>query len=183
MTATGLFHFAGAAFACVLLAACATADRYHARIDPAGSGYAEERIDETHWRVEFTGAGGDSRDIVESSLLYRAAELTASSGFDWFVSSAHEVDAETDVVVEARRVQASPVWRPQWRRNRSSHWTDWMPSGAIPQEAPARSSSRVTTQERFAARDEIIMGRGPAPEGAFDARRVLSDLATTVSGS
>lgn len=171
-------------FAGMLLAACATGGAYQARVEPAGSGYAEERIDETRWRVEFTGGDNDTQDVVETRLLHRAAELTASSGYDWFIPSAQEVDTETEVVVQAQRApEPSPVWRPQWRRNRYSRWTDWMPAGAIPQEIPERRSSQVTTRERFAAREEITMGRGPAPSGAFDARRVLSDLAPAISGS
>ena len=183
MTRRGVLSFAVAASTSVLLAACATAGGYQARVEPAGSGYAEERVDETRWSVEFTGGAGDTRDIVETYVLYRAAELTMSSGYDWFIPSALEVDTETEVVVQAQRTQESPVWRPQWRRNRYSRWTDWMPAGAIPLEAPARSSSQVTTRERFAAREEITMGRGPAPSGAFEARRVLSDLAPAISGS
>ena len=183
MTRRGMLYFAAAASAAVLSAACATGGGYQARIGPAESGYAEERIDETRWRVEFTGSANDTKDIVESYLLYRAAELTTTSGYDWFIPSEQEVDTETEVVVQAQRTQESPVWRPQWRRNRYSRWTDWMPAGAIPLEAPARSSSQVTTRERFAAREEITMGRGPAPSGAFEARRVLSDLAPAISGS
>jgi hypothetical protein len=182
MTRRGMLYLAAAASVAVLSAACATGGGYQARIGPAESGYAEERIDETRWRVEFTGSASDTRDNVESYLLYRAAELTTSNGYDWFVPSAHEVDTETEVVVEAQRARESPVWRPHWRRNRYSRWTDWMPAGVPPQEVPARGSSQVTTRERFAAREEITMGRGPAPNGAFEARRVLSDLAATVSG-
>jgi hypothetical protein len=182
MTRRGMLYFAAIASAAVL-AACATGGGYQARIAHADSGYAEERMDETRWRVEFTGGASDTKDIVESYLLYRAAELTTSSEYDWFIPSAHEVDSETEVVVEGQRTRESPVWRPQWRRNRYSRWTDWMPAGAVAHETTERGSSQVTTRERFAAREEITMGRGPAPSGAFEARRVLSDLAPAISGS
>jgi hypothetical protein len=183
MTRRETLRLGAAMFAGMLLAACVTPNGYQARIEPAGSGYAEERIAETRWRVEFTGGPNDTRDVVESYVLYRAAELTTSSGYDWFIPSAQEVDTETEVVVQAQRTRESPVWRPQWRRNRYSRWTDWMPAGAIPQEILERSTAQVTTRERFAAREEITMGRGPAPSGAFEARRVLSDLAPAISGS
>jgi hypothetical protein len=159
-----------------LLGACATASSYQPRVGPTGSGYAEERINETSWLVEFSGGAGDGREVVESHLLHRAAELTVSSGYDWFVPSAHEVDADAEVVVEAQRTCESPVWRPQWRNWRRSRWTDWMPAGAAASAPSQPRAGQVRQVERFAAREEITMGRGPAPTGAFDARRVLSDF-------
>jgi hypothetical protein len=176
-----MLRFAIAASTASLSASCATASGYQARTQPAGSGYAEERIGEARWRVEFTGGENDTREEVESYLLYRAAELTSASGYDWFISTASEVESEAEIVVEAQRVRESPVWRPQWRRRRSLDWTDWMPAGAAASETPIPPSGRVVERERFAAREEITMGRGMAPNGAFDARRVLSDLAS-VSG-
>jgi hypothetical protein len=175
-----LLRMAVALSGLALLGACATASSYQPRTGPVGSGYAEERIDETSWLVEFSGGAGDSREVVESHLLHRAAELTVSSGYDWFLPAAHEVNAEAEVVVEAQRARESPVWRPQWRSRRLSRWTDWMPAGARSSAASQPDAGQVRQVERFAAREEITMGRGRAPAGAFGARRVLSDLTPAI---
>jgi hypothetical protein len=60
-------------------------------------GYSETQIDANRLRVTFTGASGSSRESVEASLLYRAAELTLQRGFDYFVVVDHSVDANVDV--------------------------------------------------------------------------------------
>lgn len=184
MTRKKLLRSAVALLSASLLAACASASGYHARTEPVGNGYSEERIDGVRWRVEFSGGEGDSREEVDSFLLYRAAELTVNSGYDWFMPSGREIQSEGEIIVQAPTPSGivSPVWRPQWRSRRLSRWTDWMPAGggvrAEPQEPP---SAQVRHVERFAAREEITMGRGPGPNGAFDARRVLSELGPTVA--
>lgn len=175
MNRRGMLRFAIAVSSGSMLAACTTVSSYHARTEPLGSGYSEEQIGEARWRVEFTGGVGDTREEVESSLLRRAAELTTAAGYNWFIASSSEVESETEVVVEAQRPRESPVWRPQWRRRLSLDWTDWMPAGAAASQTLTPPSSHVAEQERFAAREEITMGRGPVPNGAFDARTVLSD--------
>jgi hypothetical protein len=175
----GVLRLVIALAAGALLAACATSSAYQPQTEAGGSGYAEERLEETRWRVEFTGGDGDSQEIVESRLLYRAAELTVASGYDWFLPSAYEADAESEIVVEAPRVRQSPVWRPQVRRGQRTRWTDWMPAGAAPASS-APVAGRSWERERYAAREEITMGRGAAPSGAFEARRVMADLNTQV---
>ena len=175
MNRRAMLHFALAVSTVWLLAACTTASSYHARNEPLGSGYSEEQIGEARWRVEFTGGEGDTRDEVESSLLRRAAELTTAAGYDWFIASSSEAESETEVVVEAQRPRESPAWRPQWRRRLSLDWTDWMPAGAAASQMQTPPNTRVVEQERFAAREDITMGRGPVPNGAFNARAVLSD--------
>jgi len=172
---------AGAAALIALLGACVTASPYQARTEPAGAGYTDERLGEARWSVEYAGGAGDSRETVETYLLYRAAELTARNGYDWFVSSDHAIDTETDVVVEAQRVRESPAWRPQWRRKRSLRWTDWMPAGAEPSQPSMPPAAQAVQRERYAAREVIVMGRGAAPSGAFEARRVLAEFAPTIS--
>ncbi len=72
--------------AALTLAACATTGLYQAR--DGESGYAETRLDQTQWRVEFVGDDFTARETVETYLLYRAAELTAANGFDWFATVA-----------------------------------------------------------------------------------------------
>ncbi len=60
-------------------------------------GYSETQIDANRLRVSFTGVSGASRESVETSLLYRAADLTLERGFDYFIVVDHSVDANVDV--------------------------------------------------------------------------------------
>jgi hypothetical protein len=164
------------------LAACATPADYHARTRAAGDGYSEQRLDATRWRVEFAGDASASQERVESYLLYRAAELTAASGYDWFLASNHSGETESEVVVEAppRSAPRSSVWRPLWRHRSRFRWSDWMVRGPDPGERPEASSGRTLTIDRYAAREDIVMGRGEAPNGAFAAQEVLTLVGPTI---
>jgi len=155
------------------LAACETATPYqplHAGGQTAG-GYSETKIEANRWRVIFRGNESTPRETVETYLLYRAADLTVAQGFDWF----EPVDRYTNKKVE---VDPGPGfygpygygWRPYWRRGWGGYgwggyWGD-----------PYFDTS---VSEKFAASAEIVMGRGPKPEGdrrAMDAREVMGNL-------
>jgi hypothetical protein len=164
----------------LMLSACATEGSYHASTGAASSGYSDVQLDETHWRVEFIGDASTSQETVESYLLYRAAEITLASGHDWFVPANHSLESESEVVVEGVRAHPeSPVWRPLWRHRSRYRWSDWMVRGASPAERPQRAT--VQTMDRYAAREEISVGRGAAPEGAFNAREVLALLGPSIT--
>ena len=64
----------------LLLCACTTATPYQplASGTAVSGGYADQAIDDTHFRVSFRGNDMTSREQVETYLLYRAAELTAA---------------------------------------------------------------------------------------------------------
>lgn len=166
----------------VAVTACATPASYHARTAAAPEGYSDQRLDETRWRVEFVGDASASRERVESYLLYRAAELTEASGYDWFLSSNHSGETESEIVVQAppRAQPQSPAWRPLWRHRSRFRWSDWMVRGADSGEQPEASSSLTFTIDRYAAREDIVMGRGEAPNGAFAAQEVLALVGPTI---
>lgn len=172
-----------AALACVLalsLQACASGGGYQPRDADTGSGYSEQRIGGSQWRVEFVGETFESPAAVERYLLYRAAELTVQSGFDWFTPSTQverpqDLDDEVTVVAPASPPPASPTWHPTWRRRSAFGWSDWNPPGppnAWPQTAEPRPYSAVVY---------ITMGRGVAPAGVFDARAVMARLGPEVT--
>jgi hypothetical protein len=155
-----------------LAAACATAGDDHAYEARSADGYSEERLDEQRWRIEYVGASYDAEDAVEQNLLRRAAELTVQSGYDWFAPADASLTEAPEIVVEARASQAdrTAVWRPRWRRRDAHWWTDWDPRGAeVEPQAPPQSRGET----RYAAVAEIVMGRGPAPEGAFSAAAIV----------
>ena len=83
--------FLALAVACGL-AACATSTPYQPA-DRGGYGFSDQRIEETKYRITFRGNSSTSRETVENSLLYRAAELTVESGFDYFVVSEQDTEA------------------------------------------------------------------------------------------
>jgi len=162
------------------LAACVTSGTYQPADAGAGqAGYAETRLYEGAWRVEFVGDDFTSRETVETYLLYRAAELTAESGYDWFASTALEVSEETAIIVEAVRPQdyRARYWNPRWRRRSRFFWSDLDPVGPIPREA---REPHVWNSVHYSATAEIRLGRGPIPEGAFDARQTLAQFESSI---
>lgn len=72
--------FASALAAGVLLAACATPYQQNGYT----GGYTDEKIDETHFRVKFSGNGHTSSDRVWAFWMYRCAELTKEKGYTHF---------------------------------------------------------------------------------------------------
>jgi hypothetical protein len=164
-----------AAAALLALAACTTPTPYQplASGTAVSGGYTDQTLDDTHFRVSFSGNDVTSREQVETYLLYRAAELTAAKGFDWF----EMVDRHTQ---DTGTTYADPYfyggwgyWRPTWRfRGRGgfyygAFWGDpWGPYD-------------VETIDRYNTSAEIVVGHGPKPKGdsrAFDARQVMQNL-------
>jgi len=162
--------------AVAMLTACAAQGLYQARAGETG--YAETRIADARWHVEFVGDTISSREVVETYLLYRAAELTLERGYDWFAPSSAMMESE-EIVVSAPRADAAPepLWRPQWRRRSRFRWTDWNPAGPPPPEAPPPGAQEAT---HYSASADIVMGRRPAPAGAFDARETLNQLEPSI---
>src|ERR1700742_1367227 len=74
-----------AAIAALVLSGCVTATPYQrASKHTSAEGYSEQRLQDDRWRVTFSGNEVTSRQTVDSYMLFRAAELTLTSGFDWF---------------------------------------------------------------------------------------------------
>ncbi|NKF21322.1 CC0125/CC1285 family lipoprotein [Solimonas marina] len=67
----------------LLLAACATTTPYQLA-GKGDFGYREQRIEPNRYHLSFTGSSVTPRQTVENYLLYRAAELTLSTGNDYF---------------------------------------------------------------------------------------------------
>ena len=169
-------------FAAAILSACAATSAYAPQARPGGEGYFERRIDETHWRVEFVGGATTSAPIVERNLLFRAAELTRTSGYDWFTPSAHTTSGDDEIIVEAPRRIAGPNarWGPYWRRRDASGWSNGRPRGPGPVDAHRRFQSMPPSSVRYSARETIEMGRGDPPVNGFDAGAVADLLAPNV---
>ncbi|HVV33405.1 MAG TPA: hypothetical protein VHC73_09280 [Vitreimonas sp.] len=144
--------------------ACASVPMYSPQAGPFASGYSEQRVDEQHWRVEYVGDPRSPRELVERFLLFRSAELTLGSGYDWFETSDHVTD--TEIVVNAPPLsQQVLVDQPD----------DLRPSG----EARRARRGQVSF-ERFVSHQTIEMGAGQAPTDAFDAAAVQELLSPAI---
>lgn len=179
---------AAAAFAALGAAGCNSVTPYQPDLpgQRASGGYSEQSIGEARYRVTFAGNSLTSRDRVEGYLLYRAAELTVRDGYDWFliVDRLTERDAQTyavpDPAYQPWYGSGYGRWRPSWRFHRRGGWELWRPGR---RGAAWPSDGDLRTVEQYEAHAEIVMRRGPIPAGeerAFDARRVMTDLAPTI---
>lgn len=173
-------RLAAFAFAILSISACATTGVYQAR--NGESGYAETQLGADHWRVEFVGDEFTSRDIVETYLLYRAAELATQSGHEWFAMAAQSVSEDVEIIVEAERPQAyrERYWRPHWRRRSRFFWSDIDAIGPMPHEMRPLRGESLAARVHYSASAEIFMGEGPAPAGAFNAPETLARLQPSI---
>jgi len=170
------------------LASCMTATPYQ----PASAngsvrnGYSDEQIEENRFRVSFSGNSLTSRETVERYLLYRSAELTLQSGYDYFVLSNRDTEKKTQTYATPGVGGAgfggpwgywSPYWRyysPRWG------WRSWDPFWGDPFWD---RDIDVRTVERYEATAEIVMGHGPKPATelrAFNARAVVDSIGPSI---
>jgi hypothetical protein len=172
--------------AATALSACATATPYQPAVQgqAVSGGYTEVRVEANRYRITFAGNTLTSRETVERYLLFRAAELTAQSGYDWFLVVDRETDRTTRTYVEPGPFGPGwsyGYWRPYWRYyGRGWGWRTWDPYWGDPFWADRVD---VRTVEKFEATAEIVMNRGPRPENeprAFDAREVMANLGPTI---
>ena len=163
------------------LAACETATPYQP-LDPRNQeagGYSDVRLDAADWRVSFNGNSLTSRETVERYLLYRAAELTASQGFDWFVTDDKQTDKQTSSYVD-------PIYgygfQPSWRFYGAGGWGGWGywgdPAWAGPAWGPWGSPGPYDVQQfnRYEVSARLRMGHGQKPARALAAREVMMNL-------
>jgi hypothetical protein len=167
------------------LAGCETATPYQPLGAPgtqASGGYFDHQIEANRWQVGFKGNDLTSRETVERYLLYRAAELAVSQGFDWFEAVDRHTDKKTDTYatgVDPYYAGFGGAWGPRWglyRRGygwRYGYWND-------PFWGPGPVDYNQVNQ--FQATAEVIFGHGqkPADRQAFDAHSVLEHLAGAV---
>jgi len=91
----------------ILLSACATTYQPLA----FSGGYAEIPVDASTYRISFEGNGYSKRATVESYLLFRAAELTAAKGFDWFLLAEREGESQTDDRYGQMKIASTAILR------------------------------------------------------------------------
>lgn len=145
-------------------------------------GYSNQRLAPNRFRVKFHGNEFTSRERVESYLLYRAAELTVSNGYDWFAIADRHTAHDVQTYVRHSPWGAYGYWQPLWRYHRYGYgWDVWYPTYGGPFWADMID---VTTVEAFEVEAEITLEKGPVPTddpNALDARRIMAELAPTIA--
>ena len=164
--------FLFAAAAGLLLAACATQTPYQPAAGASGGGYGfqEQRIETNRVRITFRGNTLTDRETVETYMLYRAAEVTRESGYDYFIVANRDTE-------EHSRLQGAGPYRPRfgfdyWYFSPRRGWSPWYD----PFLDEPMSYREVT---RYEAMAEIAMFHGEKPADnadAFNASEVITNL-------
>lgn len=147
------------------LAACTTPTPYQPLLD--GYGYSDQLLEPNRFRVTFAGNSQTARGTVENYLLYRAAEVTVKSGFDYFVIA----DRETE---PTRTYISSFDGYPGFGYYRYS--PGWYGYGGMGMSTTAT----ITSYQAYA---DIVMFSGTKPVAnvhAFNARDVMAALGPNI---
>lgn len=174
------FRLAALALAASLaLAACTTTTTpYQPAAEGGGYGFSEQKIEEGRFRITFRGNSSTTREQVENSLLYRAAELTLASGFDHFILLESDTEAK-----KSYSSSASPAFYGRYGYGPyccygfpyyAYGWGWGAPFG--PGFGGDFNTREIT---RYSAVAFVKMFKGPKPADdpqAFDARSVVENL-------
>ena len=155
-----------------LLAACTIGPTpYQPASAGYSRGYAEQKLEDTRYRISFKGNSLTERDTVENYMLFRAAELTLQSGYDTFTISKRDTDKDS------RTRYNGGFYGPRFSYMYFSPRFGWY--GAYDPFWSDRRYDEVTSYEAFA---EIVMSKGPkgSDPNAFDARQVSQNLGPAI---
>lgn len=183
-----------------LLAGCATSTPYQPASAPgAYDGFSQTMIENDRARITFGGNSLTSRESVENSLLYRAAEMSLERGFDYFSLMQRDTEENTKVRVSPgfRSSLYDPYfgysfYRPGygWSRNyRYSRFGGFHRGRGFGHRGfynsyndPFFNDYDVREITKYRATSEVRFGKGPTPErdNVFDAREVLRNLSAVI---
>lgn len=172
--------FTLAALAALALAACATSTPYGPATEKNPYGFSDQKIEENRYRIVFRGNSSTERETVETYLLFRAAELTLASGYDYFIVT--EQDTE-----ESKRYSSSgyPAFYGRYNYGYGPYccafpYYAYGFGWGYPYGAGYGGYDTYTREiTRYSAIAFIIMQKGQKPADdpqAFDARSVIENL-------
>ncbi|MBL4871277.1 MAG: hypothetical protein JKX72_10025 [Robiginitomaculum sp.] len=190
----------------VVLTACATATPYQAATNAdTRNGFSELKIEKDRTRISFDGNSLTKRDTVETYLLYRAAELTKQSGYDYFTLTDRATDKKTRIrstgfqdpyygFFDYSYFHPSYGWsRPHYRSRFRSHLGFYDPyysafgydSFGYSPFGRSRFGNDFDYREvtRYRASAEVSFKRGIKPsnmDNAFSAQEVLDNLSDKI---
>ncbi len=176
-------NFALGAVALCLLAACVSATPYGPASQGGGYGFSDQRIEENRFRITFRGNSSTPREVVENSLLYRAAELTVEQGYDYFIV----VENDTEVKKSYSGGTTYPAFYGRYGYNYPFHRSFY----SFPYYAYGfgwggyGGDNYVREFTRYSAVAFVSMHEGEKPQdkpNAFDAREVKTNLGPYVLG-
>jgi hypothetical protein len=166
----------------LMLGGCETPTPYQPAVSATEqNGYSSQKIEDNRYQVSFSGNGLTSRQTVETYLLYRAAELTAQQGYDWFEMAHRHTQREGRTVIDAP-LNPGPYgwWSPSWRYHGYFGWRTRDPYWGGPYWA---DQVNIRTINRYDATAEIVMYKGAKPQNdprAFDAHEVMQNLGPNI---
>jgi hypothetical protein len=148
--------------AVLAVAACASDGGYGPARRLGEPGYAESRIETARFRVVYQGEVGARPAEVEALALRRAAEITLEQGYEWFV-----VD-DRDAIAP----------RPARRAPRVGIGVG-VGAGRGGFRGGVGTGAGVALGPPEGARLDLLirLGRGVAPQGAYEARSLLEPAA------
>jgi len=168
---------AGLCLLCLLLlAACETAPTpYEPASEEGGFGLSEAQIDGETWRISFAGNEYTTREQVENSVLYRAAEIASGAGADGFLVLKEEL--ESDLLYEryGYRQFAHPYFGFRSFGRRYSSFGTFKSRRVFPYRT--RQSTNYTASVR------VRLFSGEPPEGLgtpYNATALLKTLGPTI---
>lgn len=158
---------AGIALALLLAACTGNPTPYQPAV--AGYGYMDQQLEENRYRVSFAGNELTPPETVQNYLLYRAAEITLESGFDYFS------------VVDRNLDRSTTYW---------GSGQTFLDSGYVTRHGDivgfGTSSYSAHPIDRYTAYADVVMFEGQKPPddvNAYDARDVLRRLDPTIEAA
>ncbi len=134
-----------------------------------GYGYGDQQIEQNRFRVTFNGNSDTPRQVVETYLLYRAAQITKAQGFDYFILADKDTEANTRYRSTFDDFHAFGGYHPYYPHG-------WGYGGGI-----GYSDSYPITRYQSYADIVMMKGRKPANDfRAFSADEVLGRLGGTI---
>ena len=191
-----------AAAGALSLSACETATPYQplgAHNNHASGGFYDQRIEQNRFRIGFRGNSLTSRERVERYLLFRTAEVTLQSGFDWFTTVDKHTERKDSYYGDSFGYGPygygglggfgggyfSPYWGVYGGRfgRGAFGYGGYGGFGGFGPGFGGFNDFDVQQVTRYDASVEVLMGHGPKPAGdrrAFDARQVDANLRPTI---
>jgi hypothetical protein len=155
-----------------LLCACLSPTSYHAAKDRYDEGYFEEQLPDGRYKIQYRGNAVTTKDTVERSLIYRAAELTLEEGYDYFVVLQNYTQADTTYAPSVKRKGESDIPLPD-----HSYYTNRFSWGTEDDDLEMGTTCYCATMY-------ITMHHGDVPDdkdGAFDAKIAKRNLSQDIN--
>lgn len=145
------------------LTACASLAPYGQQMGPRGQGYSEQQIESNRFRVTYNGVGAIAP--VADRALYRAAQLTADQGYDWFEVTQRWIDGRPDSAGGVRPNVSIGAG--------SGRYGGYSSSGV-----GVGLGFNISGPQPISTTLEIVMGRGQRPDhaDAYDARGFMASI-------